>query len=153
MGEKGFTLIEMLLVVAIIGFLVAILIPSVGGFGASAKEKAAKADIRQLKSALEVYFISFSVYPPDGATWGTKDSALVKADGTAGYERIVDQFPIDTYDTAASPGTYQYDVDGNTYVITSRRDAAGAPTANDALDKAELNGATIYATNARDVSG
>ena len=151
MGEKGFTLIEMLLVVAIIGFLVAILLPSVGTFGADAKEKAARADIRSLKSALEVYYISFSVYP-DMNAWGTKDNWLLRADGTAGYQRIIDQFPIDPYDTGVPPGSYQYDLDGDTYVIASRKDATGAPQAVDADDKAELSGATIYATNARDVS-
>ena len=76
MGEKGFTLIEMLLVVAIIGFLVAILLPSVGGVGEGAKVRAVKADLRTLKSAIEVYYISFGLYPPESTdTGGWGDSA------------------------------------------------------------------------------
>jgi general secretion pathway protein G len=157
MGEKGFTLIEMLLVVAIIGFLVAILLPSVGGFGATAKDNAVKADLRQLKSALEVYFISFAAYPPDDATWGTKDSPLLTADGTAGYERIIDQFPVDGYGetgVANNDGTFNYDLDGNTYIATSDKPNPGSPgncVATDASDRGQTGGAALYVSNAREI--
>lgn len=148
MDEKGFTLIEMLLVVAIIGFLVAILLPSVGGFGANAKDKSVRADLRQLKSALEVYFISFAEYP-DMGKWGTPDSALLTADGTSGYDRIIDQFPADPYEDGSNDVDfcYEYVLDGDTYVITSDKDATAAPTAT--TDQVDLNGASLYVTNAR----
>jgi general secretion pathway protein G len=148
MDEKGFTLIEMLLVVAIIGFLVAILLPSVGGFGANAKDKAVRADLRQLKSALEVYFISFSVYP-DVGKWGTPDSALLTADGASGYDRIIDQFPEDPYENATNGCHFCYDyvLSGDTYVVASDKDATGVSTAG--ADTVTLNGATLYVTNAR----
>ena len=151
MKEKGFTLIEMLLVVAIIGFLVAILLPSVAGFGSDAKDKAVKADLRQLKTAVEVYYISFGAYPDDTG-WGTKDSCLLTADGTSGYNRVVDQFSADPYEngTNGNADTYAYVVSGNTYVITSDKGATAAPTVP-AADQADLNGASLYATNARDI--
>ena len=148
MDEKGFTLIEMLLVVAIIGFLVAILLPSVGGFGANAKDKSVRADLRQLKSALEVYYISFAEYP-DMGKWGTPDSALLTADGTSGYDRIIDQFPEDPYENGTNGCNFCYDyvLNGDTYVIASDKDATAAPTA--AADQIDPNGATLLVTNAR----
>ena len=91
---KGFTLIEMLLVVAIIGFLVAILLPSVGGVGEGAKVRAAKADLRTLKSGIEVYYIAFGVYPPvGGATGGWGDSAcyVISPVGSPWTERFTEK--------------------------------------------------------------
>jgi general secretion pathway protein G len=156
MGNKGFTLIEMLLVVAIIGFLVAILLPSVGTFGADAKDKAVKADLRQLKSALEVYYISFGAYPPD-TSWGDSSSYLIKADGTAGYQRLIDQFPDDPYNKAgvANHGpSYNYDVDAGTFIITSDKANPGDPSdcgAVDATDTANTGGAALFVTNAANI--
>jgi prepilin-type N-terminal cleavage/methylation domain-containing protein len=157
MDNKGFTLIEMLLVVAIIGFLVAILLPSVGTFGADAKDKAVKADLRQLKAALEVYYISFGVYPPD-TSWGDETSFLITADGTSGYQRLIDQFPADPYGKAAVANhtpSYNYDVDGDTFIITSDKPNPGDPgdcTAVDATDTGQTGGAALYITNAANVA-
>ena len=146
MGEKGFTLIEMLLVVAIIGFLVAILLPSVGGFGADAKAKAVKADLRQLKSAVEIYYIAFGEYPLTD-DWGNENNDLVKATGS-GYNRLIDQFPQDPYMKSAVgiDESYNYMVSGDYYIITSDLNAAGGPNIS-GPDVAEPNGATLYATN------
>lgn len=151
--DKGFTLIEMLLVVAIIGFLVAILLPSVGGVGADAKDKAVMADLRQLKSAVEVYFISFGVYP-DAAGWGASSNDLIREDGNAGYARLIDQFPIDAYGTVCYGYTKVLGVTRQTYGIWSVKDPGGAPfsapvVADDAFTK---NDAVLYVTNAKTIN-
>jgi len=149
MGQKGFTLIEMLLVVAIIGFLVAILLPAVGGYGSDAKMKAARADLRTLKSALEVYYISHGAYPPDAGTgaWGDSDCFMMTST-VSGYYRFVDQFPEDAYGT--SPAVYLYDLstNGSYYIVSSVKDSTAAPVANDG-DSVTPNGASLYVTNAR----
>lgn len=151
MRERGFTLIEVLLVVAILGFLVAILLPSVAGVGADSKDRAVRANLRQLKSALEVYGISFGSYPPV-ANWGTVDCELLTAQGQAGYKRLMDQFPEDLYETAGfgNADTYDYALNGNTYIITSDKSATAVPTAGS--DSAVTNSAELYVTNARVVT-
>lgn len=49
--KKGFTLIELIVVIAILGILAAVLIPRFGGFTASAKQKACAADARTILTA------------------------------------------------------------------------------------------------------
>lgn len=62
--ENGFTLVEMLLVVTIIGILAALVIPKIVGRGEQARVTAAQADINGgIKSALGQYEVDNGFYP------------------------------------------------------------------------------------------
>ena len=62
-GQKGFTLIELMIVIAIIGILAAIAIPQFTKYRQRAFNSAALADTRNAKTDLEGYFAEWQQYP------------------------------------------------------------------------------------------
>ena len=64
MNKKGFTLIEIMLVVIIIGVLVAMVVPNIAGRSEQARNTAAKTDIESnLATALDLYKLDNSSFP------------------------------------------------------------------------------------------
>jgi general secretion pathway protein G len=62
--DDAFTLVEIMLVVAIIGILAALVIPKIAGKSEQARETAAHADVTGgLKSALDQYDVDMGFYP------------------------------------------------------------------------------------------
>jgi len=62
-GSSGFTLIEVLVVVVILGILAAIVVPNIMDKPDQAKMTKAKADIRSIESALNMYRLDKHDYP------------------------------------------------------------------------------------------
>ena len=78
--NKAFTLIELLIVVAIIAILAAIAVPNFLEAQTRSKVSRARADMRSAATALESYYIDYNVYPYDGYSWDGSTRM------TAGYD-------------------------------------------------------------------
>ena len=85
--KKAFTLIELLVVIAIIGILATLAVVSLQSARARARDSKRVADVKQMQTALELYFNDNSSYPSDissgiGTYMAIKPTAPTPADGT-----------------------------------------------------------------------
>jgi general secretion pathway protein G len=62
-GSAGYTLMELLVVLGIIALLVALVAPQVLRYLGDARSGTAKAQIKNLESALELYYLDTGTYP------------------------------------------------------------------------------------------
>ncbi|MDD4996233.1 MAG: type II secretion system protein [Patescibacteria group bacterium] len=62
-NKKGFTLIELLVVVAIMGLLSALAVVALNQARARARDARRVADIKQIQTALELYYLDNNEYP------------------------------------------------------------------------------------------
>jgi len=70
-SKQAFTLLELLIVIAVIGILVAVILPNLMGMRERARDTVKKNDLSQLKKALRLYFDDHGVYPLENLSTDT----------------------------------------------------------------------------------
>lgn len=65
---RGFTLIELLVVIAIIGILSSVVLASLNSARQKARDSRRIADLKQIQTALELYYDTYRAYPSTSAT-------------------------------------------------------------------------------------
>lgn len=72
---KGFTLVEILIVVVILGILSALVVPQFASASESARQASFITSVKSLASAAEMYRLHYGLYPEDSST-GTLPSGM-----------------------------------------------------------------------------
>jgi len=113
--DAGFTLIELMVVILIIGLLATIVVQNLRSATDRAKRVKAQADIAQLKSGLDRFYLDAGSYPTTdqglAALVAQPTSGNVPKDWQGPY---VEKIPPDPWGTQ-----YFYQSDGNSYILKS----------------------------------
>ena len=118
-NKRGFTLIEILVAISIVAVLSAVSLSALGGTRKVSRDGKRKADMEQVRSALEIYRSDCSAYPTALPTPGGSLTASCPNLGT--YLSAMPDDPI--------PGTYKYSYNRtgvNTYNLCAHLEIGGA---------------------------
>jgi len=113
--KRGFTLIELLVVIAIIGMLSSVVLASLNTARGSARDARRLEDLRQLQTAMELYYGDHGMYPCENASACAGQS--VNANGKIGEGSGLDtllapyigSIPVDPLGPGDSTHYYYYD--------------------------------------------
>lgn len=87
--ESGFTLVELLIVIAIMGVLAGVVVFSVAGIQDDSRTAACKAEVSAVQTAQEAYYAKNKAYTNDAglvtAKLLRKDPTMVNTSGTTNY--------------------------------------------------------------------
>src|SRR5208282_5959060 len=115
-NQDGFTLIEIMVVILILGLLATIVVQSLRGAADKAKKTKAQADLAEIKTALDRYYLDNGYYPSSDQGLTALVSAPTNGRVPANYESggYIERLPQDPW---GAP--YFYQSDGNSYVLKS----------------------------------
>ncbi len=133
-GRKGFTLVELLVVILILAVLAALIVPQLMGRGAQAKVAAAQTDISTLSGMLQLYRMDTDRYP----TSEEGLEALRSQPGDVnGWKGPYSKKPIPS-DPWGNPYVYEFPgPNGNDFVLMSYGEDGAPGGEGDAADITE----------------
>lgn len=135
--ERGFTIIELLIVIIVIGILATLVITTFSGIQRNARNRAREADVNALHSQLEYYYGQNGKYPAfadmNTAAWrstnlkGLDDGALSDPqDSSSGL--LVASPQAGAYSYEVTPANCDNGVNGDctTYILTATYEGGGS---------------------------
>ena len=115
-NQDGFTLIEIMVVILILGLLATIVVQSLRGAADKAKTTKAQADLAEIKTALDRYYLDNGFYPTTDQGLSSLVSPPSSGRTPANYEAggYIERLPTDPWGNQ-----YFYQSDGNSYALKS----------------------------------
>ncbi len=117
--HRGFTLIEILIVVAIIAILASVVLVGLGPTQQQGRDARRISDLREVQNALELYYNKYGTYPSD-TSWATLVTDLTSSSTAIGVTQVPnDPTPSKTYYFESFTG-------GSSYVIGAVLESANS---------------------------
>lgn len=123
-NQTGFSLIELMVVIALIGLLASVVLASLAGARKSSREAKRKTELLQVQKALEGYYTANYGYPTTGGVWfGTSANGGNKTtSGATAYipnltPTYLATLPTDPLGATSGWSGYNYKSDGLRYKL------------------------------------
>ena len=130
MNKKGFTLIELLVVIAIIGLLSTLSVVALGSARQKSRDSKRLSDLKQVQTALELYYTDNNSYPTTSAaiTLGDTNHKCLGTNGfntASGCTGTTYMGLVPTAPTPPADSAYTYtSASGTTFSITTSLEGA-----------------------------
>lgn len=127
-GRKGFTLIEILIVVAIIAILASVILVGLGPTQSLGRDARRVSDLQEIQNGLELYYNANGQYPDTNSTaaWGPATTA-----NTFSYDLVNAGIGISSVPSDPSSGRsydYGYATNGTSYILEATlENGSGGP--------------------------
>ena len=140
--NKGFTLVELIIVLAVIAIILGVVIPAIRGMQEEANLTRAEQELHTLETAVMSFFRHSGGFP-----------ANVTTDLTGASPRIIENVLVDPFDTDADDDTYGYitgtDAEfGDYYILyTQGPDRTAETSWNDTTNQVDTAGDDLVVSN------
>ena len=131
---KGFTLVELLVVIAIIGILAVLVLLALGGARRSARDASRKSIANNIATANELYYDSYSAYAGSvGDAGGVADCTGAAADSLVGVDPPLMGCPGTSAYSGGAEVTWNsiYAAAGSTWSMTTDLEGGGTFTCSE----------------------
>lgn len=148
--RRGFSLIELVIVIAILGIIAAVAVPRMSQGSAGAAEASLKVNLATLRSAIEVYQAEHNGTFPTAANFADQMTLYSDISGNTNatkggafvygpYMRAIPALPVG--DNAGNTGVAAADATGVGWIYDA---ATGDISANTAADEFAADGTTLF---------
>jgi len=130
-NKLGFTLIELLITISIASVLSAVILSNIGNHQKKARDAKRKADLNDIRTALQMYYEDKGQYPPSGSTVYNTNSTIPQTpwiqDLSTDY---IKELPRDPKNTALFFYRYDTPLNHSSFTISANLENDNDPQRN-----------------------